>query len=543
MPIDPEISLSAKPAATQFDPLGMALKLGELGYLSANAQTAQQTLAARRALGPIFQQATDPATGEIDYNKALAGAARSPAAAFLVPEISNEVMSRELTKAQLAGQVQGQSNTFLSGLSSDIAASASNPAMLGPLLRARLATAPANVRANMAPAVSGLLDSLTSGLPSDQGQASQIFRQRVAPLLAALPKEEQSFVYGEPTTRDVGGGISSGVQLPAWMGGGYAASGEPIGKTLAPQVAQMPSGPVIVGGPGGGGPSSGAGGSGRGAGALGGAEVSGGAAPTAFDGKPLFSPDVEGPPSYGKGIGGLPIMTQSQNTVAQQMASDFGTTGLKTFNGAQQTLGQLQYMNNALDSMAKSGGLLTPGTWANARTQIAKAANTLAQMTGKDLPFDPNTIADVDSFNKATNQMGTMLTTSLLGQQREAAETISRLTGAVPGIGNSYLGGKVVASGIEATMQRIIDERNFDNAYLQKFGSLIGADTAFAKAHPAQEYARQALDKFGLTADGFTSPQAVKSAVAKGFMTPDQAAQVLHSQFPDQFAAPAKPKE
>lgn len=537
MPLDPGISLSAgKDDGGYVNPLDTAAKALQLGSAAANLQTTQSTLAARKAMGPIFQRSIDPTSGEIDYNKALSLAGQDPAAAFLVPEMANTIATRELTKTQRGGAMQTQSSEFLKGLSSDIAAAATKPDMLSALVKARAGTVSPEVWAKMYPGISGIVDSLTHGLPDDPKARAAEYGQRAAPFISLLPKESQEAVWGRPTSVDTGGTTQMGsVQVRPGIGGGvgWFTPANSLSMSLKPQVITLPGSTPAITGPGGttsiipSPPTSAA-----------------HEAPVSGTGKPLWDETTKMEvPKIGTSLG-FNVQSANQQEMAKQLSDEFNTTGAKTFGGAQQTLGMLPYMNEALDKMASTGGLLTSGSWGGPRTELGKVVNTLAAMTGQKPPFDPETITSIDSFKKATDQMGTMLTTSLLGQQREAAQTITRLTGAVPGVSNTFMGGKLVASGIEATMQRIVDERNWDNEWQQRNqGNLTGAAEAFNKVHPAREYAEKVLTSYGLTPGGrFSDPTSVQQAYKKGYLSQTQAANILHNQWPENFSAPAKGK-
>jgi len=228
-------------------------------------------------------------------------------------------------------------------------------------------------------------------------------------------------------------------------------------------------------------------------------------------------------------------MSAAQQANAETLQKEFSDSGLRAFNNATATLGSLNYMTQDLDALAKAGGLLQPGTGAAWRTAVAKGINTMAEMAGLKDVFDPKAVSAIDAFNKETNRMGLTVLTTMLGNQREAAQTINNITTkAVPGIDNTFMGGKLVIESLKATTQRAIDQRNWENAWqARNQGNLNGADEAFNAAHPAQDYANAVLARFGMTPKGFASPAALKAAVANGFMTPKQAAGIGREQFPD----------
>lgn len=236
--------------------LGMLSGLAQLRNLQNQNALFAQTFAAKQAMGHVFQSSIDPATGEIDYNKALSTAASDPNAAFMVPEMANQIAQRELTKAQLGGALQTQGGDFLKNLGSTIAASASNPSQLGPMMQAHINTLSPEMKAKMSPGIAGIVTALTHDLPSDPQAAMAEYRNRALPYIMQGPAEMQAGLLGKSTTMDTGAGIQPGLEIPAYLGGGFAPSGPSIGKSLPPTLATGPYGtngaqkPVIVGGAG-----------------------------------------------------------------------------------------------------------------------------------------------------------------------------------------------------------------------------------------------------------------------------------------------------
>ncbi len=341
-----------------------------------------------------------------------------------------------------------------------------------------------------------------------------------------------------------------GVQAPPQLGGGFE-QGNAVPNTLAPTVTSGPGNvPLVVGGGGGG--MGGSGGSGGGVARplptpQNGTNPPGNppqnapqnalSAQPAGDGKPLIPPGLPMvSPSVGKGVGGLNLLSASQLDEAKTLQDDYAGPERKAFENANTTMGLLTEMDRDFDTMAKGGGFLVPGSGAKFRSSLAKFANTVGQMVNKDgAPlFDPSKVASIENLTKDTRRMGLTVLTTMLGNQREAAQTISNITQAVPDIENTYLGGKLLISSIKAATQRAIDQRNFENAWQadpRNQGNLTGAIEAFNKAHPAQDYAAKVMDSFGLDATGFKSPQSVIQAVQQGYLTRTQASKILHDQF------------
>lgn len=102
MPIDAQIPLGVN-AVPPTNPLALATQAAGLqGQINTN-RAAQSTFAARNALGPIFQQGVNP-DGTPDINKIFSLMSRDPRAAYLAPEITNQLIQRELTQKQITVQ-------------------------------------------------------------------------------------------------------------------------------------------------------------------------------------------------------------------------------------------------------------------------------------------------------------------------------------------------------------------------------------------------------------------------------------------------------
>lgn len=265
--------------------------------------------------------------------------------------------------------------------------------------------------------------------------------------------------------------------------------------------------------------------------------------PVAGDGKPLYtSPaDLQSPLKFTTGTGGIPIMSDADKTLASAAAADYTGPGADRFKAAQGAMANFQTLNNDLDTLARGGGFLSPGSGGTVRAKIGTFLNTTAQMLGKELPIDPALGAAAESAMKETGRLGPQVLSQLTGQNHQAAQTIDEMTSTVPSINNTYMGGKLVLAGLQALAQRTIDERQFQAQWLQQpgnHGNLIGADVAFNAAHPAQDYAQGVLDKFGMNSNGFKTDTDVINAVHNGYLTPFQGGTIMHQQFPDKYSAP-----
>jgi hypothetical protein len=554
---NPEVALGVNPPAPPPNPLGTVGAFAQIQNQLNQNRLFQQTFAAKQQAGQIISSAPDLETG-------LTNLYKNPSTAAFAPEIVNNVRQSQLTLTQMQGIQQTQANTGLELLMKSIASTAGNPSMLPSAIQRGMATLPPGVRdqvAGIMPAtVAAILPSGAGNDPSQWTQAQNAqYTKNLAALAATggLTPDTWSLAAGKPTVLSQGNqltpgltSLSTGAVTPS---GGSFGVGAPAGYQ---SINGVPVAAPAVSAGGGSGLGQGTGGPAPGpagnpsTGPLGNVlanananvpgetpQPSGGAsgASLAGDGKPLIPPGLSMvSPSAGTGLGGVRVLTQGQSDINKALISDYNDEGLKAFKGAQQSQASLQYLDAGFDNLVKGGGFLTPGAAEGFRGDFAKTINTLAQMTGKPPPFDPTKVASIEDMTKETTRMGVAVTNSMLGQQREAAQTIVNMTSSVPGISNTYMGGKVVISGIQATMQRLVDERNFSNAWQQaNQGNLTGAAEAFNQAHPAVDYARGALGKFGMTEGGFQTPAAIKAAVGQGYLTPSQAKSLAQSQFGD----------
>jgi hypothetical protein len=98
MPVD--TSMYSTLGQSQPNALGMlATFAGAQNQLNQN-QLFQQTFRARQALGPLMQQAVDPTTGQLDYNKAGILVSTNPDTAFMAPDILNQFAQKQLIQAE-----------------------------------------------------------------------------------------------------------------------------------------------------------------------------------------------------------------------------------------------------------------------------------------------------------------------------------------------------------------------------------------------------------------------------------------------------------
>lgn len=531
----------------------------------------QQAFNAKQVAGQVLAAAPDLETGLADLYK-------NPQTAAFAPEIANSVREGQLAFANIAkaqaetqGDYQTQAQSGLQAVLKAVSGSLTDPSQFGAAVKAQLATMSPTARARVEPAIGQITTSLLDGLPQDPEQARAAFNKRLAGigLAAGISPETINGLTFTPGIISQGSQIQPGAFAPGYAGGGFTPAGPALGIGAAPSWqtingvptpaqaigpgggggtgpvgnALAPGNPSPVPGPspvttnalGGQGPAAVAGQASAGVGSsTAGNAASATAGALAGDGTPLIPPGTRMvSPGAGKGLAGITILSPTQQHTADALSSEFNSKGLDQFQSAQGLQASLKYMDNGLDALARGGGFLVPGTAQQFRNDFAKAANTIYSMAGQPVPFDPSKIASAEDMNKETTKMGAAVLGQFFGQQREAAETIMNFSKAVPGTENTYLGGKLVLGGIAASTQRVIDQRNFENEWQAKNqGNLTGAVEAFNRLHPAEQYAKGVLDSMGMTETGFKTPEAVRDAYAKGYMTADQAKAAIHSQFP-----------
>lgn len=508
MPLDPSISLDVTGGRQGVGAGGQGSNPLELvGNIAATQERLNQiklfnqTFQARQAAGQILATAPDLDSGIKELQ-------RNPLTSAFAPELAASAASTAATLTGRAGAQQQQGfdafHQLVGGLPAVLQDKTQWPALTGSVLQLTSPEARPQVAKSMQYLQSALNDPMPDGSPVTQVEMN---KRLAGWSIAGGFGDAVPRILGAPGAQTIGGATVPTITAPAQGGVGGEAPG-----TITP---------------------------------VGGAEAEASSAPDTFhtaDGTPL---KLGSSPSIGKGLLGQKALTPAQQTAASTRMAEWNGPELHAFQSAQMTQGLLGQMSADYDQMAKAGGMLVPGTGAGFRTAFAKTVNTIYQALEpngeKTPPFDPSAIASAENMTKATRTMGLSVLTTMLGNQREAAQTIHDITQAVPAINNSYLGGKVLIDTIGAATQRAIDQRNFENAWQAKNqGNLQGADEAFAAQAPMTQYTSKVLEKYGIGSDGFKSPEAIRSAAHSGYLTPKQATELLVEQFPSQFHSKGK---
>lgn len=197
------------------------------------------------------------------------------------------------------------------------------------------------------------------------------------------------------------------------------------------------------------------------------------AGPTGFGGKPVATPEYEG-----------------RIEAEKDTNKEFVEKSAQNYEAAQNLMGRLTTMDHNIDAL----GPRWMGAGANAKGEFGKAWNSMLDSAGiQGHHIDPNKIATWEEFNKESTRAGMELIKSNFGGSREAASIIQMGAGAVPSAQQSYLGAKYNAASIKAATQRQIDLHEYKTQLLSQGKSLIGADAAFNKVRPPEQYAMKGI--------------------------------------------------
>ncbi len=545
MPVDPTISLnvtggnsglSSAGAVAPVNPLTLAGTYADVQNKLNTNKAFQLTLAAKQKLGQIMSTSPDIPT-------AIQRAQQDPSVAPFVPELVQTIAGTQESVQRYKQGQQTQNADAFSRAAALLPGEMVEEGSVKKNLPAVLRSIPdPGVRATVSDSMNHILEGLTTDLPDEPvAREAELMKRITAAGLQTGSLEAMGKLWAQPKAIDTGGEIRTGTEqgpIPTIADrkpGDFQASGNALTKSLAPQITQ--TGGVIVGGRNGNG---GGGSAGGGTGAA--APVSGFSAlegRIGGDGKPLVPKGYSGLApviSRGTGTGGSNVLSPEQQTISQQLAKDFAGPEKTQFDAANQAIGSLDEMDRNVDIMARKGGLLTPGSFGDTRLAFGKAVNTVATAFGAEPPFDPSSVAAGEDILKNTQRMGISTLQTMLGSQREAAETIKNMTErGVPGLDNSVMGFKVVASSIKAAAQRQLDLREFEKAWAsdpRNQGNLTGAVEEFNKLKPASGYINKALDNLGMDSAGFKTSDDVITARNKGFLTEKQALEILNTQFP-----------
>jgi len=252
--------------------------------------------------------------------------------------------------------------------------------------------------------------------------------------------------------------------------------------------------------------------------------------PLAADGTPLWTPDVmaQNPPQGRMDPTGTQWQWQGGPTfgaAVQDRAKTFNDKESPRFMDSSNAIRQFESMDASLDRLKDT--LLRPGALASERGAAASAVNTgiaLFNSTfGTKIPeFFGESLRDYNSFVKDMRQAQFSVLATQFGHQREAGTVVATAGQAVPGIENSFLGNKLVLEELKSGVKRYQDMYGFTQHWMMTHrGDPQGADIAFNKLHPAQDYENKVLSDFGLTRNGFRNQSAIDYAYAHNWIDDD----------------------
>jgi hypothetical protein len=249
----------------------------------------------------------------------------------------------------------------------------------------------------------------------------------------------------------------------------------------------------------------------------------------AGDNKVLFDPKathfLNQPGQYT--VGGQWYFLNPTAQHQSEKASDDFNVGQEAANAAQNTKAELEFMNSEYDRL--KGTVLQTGFMGESRLKMGMALNTAidflklkgADINPDDYKVDEAATAAGQNILKSGIRLGYNYTKLAFGSQREAAQTIQTSLKAVPGLQNSYYGGKAMMATIGALADREIDLRNFQTEWMndpRSHGSLYGSVDEFNRQHPGAEYANKVLEQLGLNKGGFINGTAIDKAFEEGYI-------------------------
>lgn len=230
---DNTIALQAK--APVIDPLATITSLNQAQQGLLQNRLLGQQIQGKEALGRSITGAYDPATGKVDFDKALGTLAQDPQGAFAAPEFSAQVIARHLAETQATGaklelglkQAKAITDTTAPLLAekAPLTRDVVIRTMQDRLLKSGLFNDPDSVK---------LFETFVQTLPDDdQGIRSLLQRAGES---ANMTTEGINLYRGTPTNVDVGGHIVN--QRVSPLTGEMQINGA-IDKTFAPALVDV----------------------------------------------------------------------------------------------------------------------------------------------------------------------------------------------------------------------------------------------------------------------------------------------------------------
>ncbi len=197
MPLDPSVSLNIAPVQMP-NPLDTMDKLASTQNLINQNKLFGQTFAARQAIGPLYQQAIDPQTGQLDTNKLLSLAAQDPRTAFMAGDLAQQALSRQQQQTAITGEQLNQAHQSM-GLVQNQLSSLLNQPNVTPKDVIGVAANLMSAKAITPEAAAAAL----SGMPQDPAQLKPWLQQH---LLNSMDAQQRlTAMYGAPQVINTGG--------------------------------------------------------------------------------------------------------------------------------------------------------------------------------------------------------------------------------------------------------------------------------------------------------------------------------------------------
>lgn len=192
-------------------------------------------------------------------------------------------------------------------------------------------------------------------------------------------------------------------------------------------------------------------------------------------------------------------LAPQQEELLKQGTADMIEKQRPAYEAAQQTLNGSGVIDANIDKLGNKGWF-APGTGAAARLDIAKGFNTTLQAAGFDpdknpsMFFDPSKVATGEELNKQTVNLGFNLARTM--GARESQQVVEQAIKINPGLGTTYLGGKMVNGLIAENAQRTKDQYEYKMNALNNGIDPLTAETQFNKQYPGTAYVKRAVSQF-----------------------------------------------
>lgn len=192
-------------------------------------------------------------------------------------------------------------------------------------------------------------------------------------------------------------------------------------------------------------------------------------------------------------------LAPQQEELLKQGTADMIEKQRPAYEAAQQTLNGSAVIDGDIDKLGNTGWF-APGTGATGRIAVAKGINGAMTAAGfspdknPGLFFDPEKVGTGEELNKQTVNLGFNLARTM--GARESQQVVEQAIKINPGLGTTYLGGKMVNSLIAENAQRTKDQYEYKMNALNNGVDPLTAETQFNKQYPGTAYVKRAISQF-----------------------------------------------